>query len=307
MSTLPARHSSSLVGVTSQERSLRWSDPKGQASAIPLTIPDAACLARSASELRGVGVASLGSVDRTDRTRDARLSAHPLLVVRSQDQQFDRLGWLAHADHTHWPGVLFRTALTWLRRFSLMDHSGTPGSRKALSPTFQTGPSLESLWYTSPMSASDAIDDLIELRQLAEQEHNAARRRRLFGIHDRVAARTAGVRVSEAAGVLGLSAPTIRAWLDAKVLIAVPGQSPLRVTAASLAAAKRAVDEIRSRRDDRHLLADVARLLRDRAALGPDAHAGIEDMRAGRVTRLDHARLDELLPSTKEANRSSST
>jgi hypothetical protein len=157
------------------------------------------------------------------------------------------------------------------------------------------------------MSATEAIDDLIELKRLAEQERDAARRRRLLGIHDRVASRTEGVKISEAARVLGLSAPTVRAWLDANVLIAVPGRSPVRVTAASLAAAKRAVDEVRSHRDDRHLLADVARLLRDHAALGSDAHAGIEDMRAGRVTRLDRARLDELLPPAKEAKRSSSS
>jgi hypothetical protein len=157
------------------------------------------------------------------------------------------------------------------------------------------------------MSASDAIDDLIELKQLAEQERDAARRRRLLGVHERMASRTEGVRVSQAADVLGLSAPTIRAWLDANVLIAVQGKRPTRVTAASLAAVKRAVDEIRSHRDDRRLLADVARLLRDHAALGSDADDGIEDLRAGRVTRLDRARLDELLPPAKEAKRSTST
>jgi predicted transcriptional regulator len=156
------------------------------------------------------------------------------------------------------------------------------------------------------MSASDAIDDLIELKQLAEQERDAARRRRLLGVHERMASRTEGVRVSQAADVLGLSAPTVRAWLDAKVLIVVQGKGPVRVTAASLAAVKRAVDEIRSHRDDRRLLADVARLLRDHAALGSDADDGIEDLRAGRVTRLDRTRLDELLPA-KEAKRSTST
>jgi hypothetical protein len=157
------------------------------------------------------------------------------------------------------------------------------------------------------MSASDAIDDLIELEQLAEQERDAARRHRLLGVHERVASRTEGVKVSEAADVLGLSAPTVRAWLDANVLIAIQGKRPTRVTAASLAAVKRAVDEIRSHRDDRRLLADVARLLRDHAALGSNADAGIEDLRAGRVTRLDRARLDELLPPAKEAKRSTST
>ena len=157
------------------------------------------------------------------------------------------------------------------------------------------------------MSASDAIDDLIELKQLAEQERDAVRRRRLLGVHERVASRTEGVKVSEAADVLGLSAPTVRAWLDANVLTAVQGKGAKRVTAGSLAAVKRAVDEIRSHRDDRRLLADVARMLRDHAALGSYADAGIEDLRAGRVTRLDRARLDELLPPAKEAKRSTST
>jgi hypothetical protein len=157
------------------------------------------------------------------------------------------------------------------------------------------------------MSASDAIDDLIELKQLAEQERDAARRRRLLGVHERMASRTEGVKVSEAADVLGLSAPTVRAWLDTNVLITVQGKGPKRVTAGSLAAVKRAVDEIRSHRDDRRLLADVARMLRDHGALGSDADAGIEDLRAGRVTRLDRARLDELLPPAKEAKRSTST
>jgi excisionase family DNA binding protein len=157
------------------------------------------------------------------------------------------------------------------------------------------------------MSATEIIDDLIELERLAEQELDAARRHRLIGVHDRVASRTEGVPVSEAARVLGLSAPTVRAWVDAGVLGTIPNRTPVRVTATSLATTKRAVDEIRSHRDDRHLLAEVARLLRDRAALASDARDGIDDMRAGRVTRLDRARLDELLPPPKKAKRSSST
>jgi len=157
------------------------------------------------------------------------------------------------------------------------------------------------------MSATEVIDDLIELERLAEQELDAARRRRLIGVHDRVASRTEGVPVSEAARVLGLSAPTVRAWVDAGVLGTIPNRTPVRVTATSLATTKRAVDEIRRHRDDRHLLAEVARLLRDRATLASDARDGIEDMRAGRVTRLDRARLDELLPPPKKAKRSPST
>jgi hypothetical protein len=157
------------------------------------------------------------------------------------------------------------------------------------------------------VSAVEVVDDLIALAQLAEQEKDAARRGRLTVVHDHLAARDKGAKVSEVAVILGLSAPTVRAWIEAGVLGSVPGR-PIRVEVVSLAAVKRAVDEIRSYSDDRHLLADVARLLRDRAVfVGADVEGGIEDLRGGRTSRLDRTRLDELLPPPARSKRSSST
>jgi hypothetical protein len=156
------------------------------------------------------------------------------------------------------------------------------------------------------MSAVEVVDDLIALAQLAEQEQDASRRGRLAMVHDRLAARESGAKVSEAAQILGVSAPTIRSWIAIGLLTAV-SQRPVRVDVVSLAAAKRAVDEIRKHKDDRHLLGDIARILRDQAAMtGPGVTDGLDDVRSGRVTRLDHARLDELLPP-KRTKRSSST
>ena len=156
------------------------------------------------------------------------------------------------------------------------------------------------------MSAVEVVDDLIALAQLAEQEQDASRRGRLAMVHDRLAARERGAKVSEAAQILGVSAPTIRSWLATGLLRAV-SQRPIRVDVASLATAKRAVDEVRKYKDDRHLLADIARILRDQAAMtGPGVTDGLDDVRSGRVTPLDHARLDELLPP-KRTKRSSST
>ena len=58
---------------------------------------------------------------------------------------------------------------------------------------------------------------------------------------------------------------------------------------------------------DRHLLTDVLRVLRDRAALtGDDVFAGLEDLRAGRRTTLTADKLDQLVPSTKRGRRSTS-
>lgn len=157
------------------------------------------------------------------------------------------------------------------------------------------------------MSAVEVVDDLIALAQLAEQEKDEARRGRLTVVHDHLAARDKGAKVSEVAVILGVSAPTVRAWIEGGVLGSIPGR-PIRVDVVSLAAAKRAVDEIRAHSDDRHLLAEVARLLRDRAALaGADVEAGIEDLRSGRTSRFDRAQLDELLPPPARSKRSSST
>ncbi len=157
------------------------------------------------------------------------------------------------------------------------------------------------------MSAVEVVDDLIALAQLAEQEQDVARRGRLTAVHDHLAARDKGAKVSEVAVILGVSAPTVRSWIEAGVLGSVPGR-PIRVDFASLAVAKRAVDEIRAHSEDRHLLADVARLLRDRAVLaGAEVEGGIEDLRSGRTSRLDRAQLDELLPPPARVKRSSST
>jgi hypothetical protein len=158
------------------------------------------------------------------------------------------------------------------------------------------------------VSAVDLVHDLIELEQLAEQERDAARRRRLVAVANRVADRDAGAKVADAARILGVSAPTIRAWIEAGVLATVPEQSPVRVQISSLAATKRAVDEVRKHKDDRHLLIDVLHMLRDRAALtGRDVREGIEDLQAGRVEKLDRARLDELLPQRKRRQPSKSS
>jgi len=147
------------------------------------------------------------------------------------------------------------------------------------------------------VSAVDLVEDLIELEALAEHEADADRRRRLLNLANRVAHRDGGAKVSEAAQILGVSAPTVRAWVEAGVLAAVSDQAPLRVELSSLAAAKRAVDKVRLIKDDPHLLADVYRVLRDRAALDrPDVGEGIADLRAGRTIELTPDVLDELLP-----------
>ena len=157
------------------------------------------------------------------------------------------------------------------------------------------------------MSTVDVVNDLIELERLAELEDDDDRRLALLGVHDHVAKRARGAKVSEASGVLNVSPPTIRAWIDAGLLEPVPERSPAQVTLTSLAAAKRALDEVRAHSSDRHLLADALRVLRDRAALaGDDLSAGLADLHAGRRTTLTPPKLEQMVPSRKRARRSTS-
>ena len=141
------------------------------------------------------------------------------------------------------------------------------------------------LFYDRCMSLAEVVDDLITLQQLADDEDDPERRRSLDAVRDRLAARDRGVKVSEAARVLGLSQPTIRSWIEAGVLDAVPGATPVRVDVLSLASVKHAVDLLRQHADDRQLLVQVMRVLRDRAAL-EGADEGFADYRAGRVVPL---------------------
>jgi hypothetical protein len=145
------------------------------------------------------------------------------------------------------------------------------------------------------MSLAEVVDDLLTLDELARREDDPDRRRSLDLVRSHLADRDRGAKVSEAAQVLGLSQPTVRAWIEAGLLEPIAGTTPVRVDVRSLADVKRALDLIRLHKDDRRLLADVMRLLRDGAALaGDDVRAGLEDLAAGRTVPLDDGLLAEI-------------
>jgi predicted transcriptional regulator len=68
------------------------------------------------------------------------------------------------------------------------------------------------------VSVIEVVEDLIALQRLAGQERDAARRRSLDAVREHVAERDSGAKVGEAAQVLGVSAPTVRAWIVAGAL-----------------------------------------------------------------------------------------
>lgn len=148
------------------------------------------------------------------------------------------------------------------------------------------------------MSLVDVVDDLITLAALADQEEDPERRRALDVVRSHVADRHGGAKVSEAAKVLGLSQPTVRAWIESGLLRPIAGTTPLRVEVLSLADVKGPLDLIRRHKDDRQLLVQVMHILRDRAVLA-GSEEGFADLAAGRVVPLG----DDLLREIDELQR----
>ncbi len=158
------------------------------------------------------------------------------------------------------------------------------------------------------MSLVEVVDDLLALEELAEQENDPDRRRSLDLVRTHLADRDRGAKVSEAAQLLGLSQPTVRAWIAAGVLQARDRTAPARVSVSSLAEVKRAVDLLREHGEDRNLLVAVMHTLRDRGVLAGDSvRRGFEDLGAGRVAPLTDELLEELSVPSGRKRRSTST
>lgn len=159
------------------------------------------------------------------------------------------------------------------------------------------------------MSLAEVLDDLFELQELAQAEGDPRRRRALDEVRTHVARRERGAKVAEAAAVLGISQPTVRAWIESGALRPVPGAQPVRIDILALAETKRALDLIREHTDDAQFLVHVMRVLRDRAALqGEGVREGFDDLVAGRVVPLSDDLLDEIAATKGKArSRSKST
>jgi DNA-directed RNA polymerase specialized sigma24 family protein len=96
-----------------------------------------------------------------------------------------------------------------------------------------------------------------------------------------------GLPVSESARYLGVSEPTVRAWLRRAVLLRVPEAKPVLVEIESLRRVGRALDELRERGRDRDFTRALVDLLHDRA----------ERHRSEVVEGLDELRRGELEPA----------
>jgi hypothetical protein len=94
----------------------------------------------------------------------------------------------------------------------------------------------------------------------------------------------AGVPVAQAARRLGVSVPTVRAWIARGALAAIEGSSPVEIEPESLRGVGRALDELRERGQDREWLQALVDYLDDRAARSsPALKEGLEQLARGEL------------------------
>ncbi len=141
---------------------------------------------------------------------------------------------------------------------------------------------------TARAMAEHAVADVEDLDAvLADASVDSRLRKRFTQIRERRLAEVPGVPVSVAAGMLGLSAQTVRAWLDAGVLDAVPGSRPVKISTGRLAEAVSLVERLRRAGRDRDLLTAVVDRFEDESvASQPRVRRSLTALRDGRLQAL---------------------
>lgn len=142
-------------------------------------------------------------------------------------------------------------------------------------------------------AAEAAVLDLIDL-DVATRDPTVSPqlRRRLTLMRQRREEGLPGVRLSVAAGLLGLSERTVRDWAGRGPLDLVPGAKPARVSTTSLARVVPLVKQLQAMGQDRDLLrALIERLEDERVRSLPRVKKSLKQMERGDYELLSSADL----------------
>jgi predicted nucleic acid-binding protein len=134
----------------------------------------------------------------------------------------------------------------------------------------------------------DAADAPELVEQLhAQQEAIVAALELVRGASARLEERVAvspGLPVAETAEYLGVSEPTVRAWLDREVLERLAGSKPILVERDSVRRAGRLLHELRDRGQDRDWMQALVDLLHDRVEVQrPEIARGLDELKRGKL------------------------
>ncbi len=144
-----------------------------------------------------------------------------------------------------------------LRTVALLALDGVPSA----------SPEVQEQVLASAQAVEDALERLADVQSRLEQHVPVP-----------------GLAVSATARYLGISEPTVRAWLARGALTRVPDAKPVLVEIGSLRRVGRALTELRERGQDRDWTRALVDLLHDRADRArPDLAQGLEELRLGKL------------------------
>ena len=138
------------------------------------------------------------------------------------------------------------------------------------------------------VSIDDATGALGEARSLKDateiRRHLKVAEEELVELQRKLAPETP-VEVSQAAKILAVSAPTVRAWAKRGILERVPGRSPIALTFDSVRRVRRLLAGLREQGEDREFVQRLLDAALDQHELSrSEARRGLEQWRTGRVT-----------------------
>jgi len=135
-------------------------------------------------------------------------------------------------------------------------------------------------------SVTMALISLDDARDALQSGSNGAALKAMAEAHETLEriGHAAGVPVAQAARRLGVSVPTVRAWVARGALRAVEGSSPVEIQPESLRSVGRALQELRERGVDREWLQALVDYLDDRQARrSPALKEGLAQLARGEL------------------------
>lgn len=124
---------------------------------------------------------------------------------------------------------------------------------------------------TGALSEASSLEDAAEIRRRVK-----AAEADLAELERRLGEETA-VEVSQAAEILAVSAPTVRAWAKRGILELLPGRSPMALTFESVRRARRLLVELRAQGGEREFVQRLLDAALDQRELSrPAAARGLE-------------------------------
>jgi DNA-binding transcriptional MerR regulator len=133
---------------------------------------------------------------------------------------------------------------------------------------------------TGVLGEVNSLEDPTEIRRRvkAAEETLAELERRL--------GEKASVEVSQAAKILAVSPPTVRAWAKRGILEPLPGRSPIALSFESVRRTRRLLAELRAQGSDREFVQRLLDAALDQRELSrPAAARGLEQWRSGRAVK----------------------